>query len=163
MVPTRKVSFPLFLRAILYRLSCSRTRNMALLKISHWERLPREPGARREPFLSLTRGHSPLTSGRAPPAPGSDTGCAWKQKPRSRTGAPSAWWTAEATGSPERTSACPRLRGRVQSEMSATLWGAQALRLCPLSSHGQSQGRGTVGATCRGWDPRVPNPVQGCS
>lgn len=45
MVPTQKGSFKLFLSAILYRPS-RQTRNMALLKTAHWERLQRKPQPR---------------------------------------------------------------------------------------------------------------------
>lgn len=43
---------------------------MALLKISHWERLPREPGTRREPFLSLTGGNESTRVWTGAPSPG---------------------------------------------------------------------------------------------
>lgn len=81
MVPTRKVSFYLFLRAILYRLSRRPTTNMALLKISHWERLQKEPrlGEGALPLPDAGR-CVPLTSTQVSPPPHSDRGCTWKEK-----------------------------------------------------------------------------------
>lgn len=101
MVPTKKGSFKLFLRARLYRLPCCRTRNMALLKTSHWERLQKEPWLREraEPWLGVMS----LTSRGASPTLGSEISCASKEKTKRWTWATSAWWLVEATGSHERT------------------------------------------------------------
>ena len=127
---------------------------MALRKTSHWERLQREPGWGREPFLSLTRDNESHSHVDRCPHPRLRHRLCLRREDQEMDSRHISVVDGCGHGfSGENSQLTPGSEAECSLKRMPPSGGVLALCLYPLGSHGQCQGRARLAQSAEGGTP----------